>query len=239
MERHGGGGGGWTALPRKAGLRRCGKSCRLRWLNYLRPDLRRGGFTPEEDQVICALYAAVGSRWSLIAAHLPGRTDNGVKNHWNTRLKKKLHLFFPSMPSSSFVPPPMQTRGRRRRGGYQSHHDDPNAAIVGAVAPQPLQPCSFWSWSSQTYGTSMSVGAGGETSMIAVTKDAAAAPMSQQPADARYSNELTELDAIFRSVSCSGGDHSDLTQSSSADMEASNWNQYQQFESVLQNRLYW
>ncbi|GJN35612.1 hypothetical protein PR202_gb24406 [Eleusine coracana subsp. coracana] len=134
----------------------------------------------------------------------------------------------------------MQTRGHRRRGGYQSHHDDANAAIVDAAAPQPLQNSSSWSWSSQPYGTSMSVGAGGETGMIAGAKEAAAAPMSRQPEDTSYSNELTELDAIFRSVSGSGGEHSDLlSQSSSADMEASNWNQYQQGENVLQNHLYW
>jgi hypothetical protein len=94
------------ALPRKAGLRRCGKSCRLRWLNYLRPGVRHGGFSPEEDRVICALYDAVGSRWSLIAAHLPGRTDNGVKNYWNTRLKKRFHLLF----GVGGMPPPRRPR---------------------------------------------------------------------------------------------------------------------------------
>nr|XP_010929471.1 transcription factor MYB36 [Elaeis guineensis] len=72
------------------GLKRCGKSCRLRWLNYLRPDIKRGGFSEEEDQIICSLYISIGSRWSIIAAQLPGRTDNDVKNYWNTRLKKKL-----------------------------------------------------------------------------------------------------------------------------------------------------
>ncbi|XP_009620040.1 transcription factor RAX2-like [Nicotiana tomentosiformis] len=83
-------GGNWIALPQKAGLRRCGKSCRLRWLNYLRPDIKHGGFTEEEDNIILTLYGQIGSRWSVIAANLQGRTDNDVKNHWNTKLKKKL-----------------------------------------------------------------------------------------------------------------------------------------------------
>ncbi|KAA8521313.1 hypothetical protein F0562_011986 [Nyssa sinensis] len=83
-------GGNWIALPPKAGLTRCGKSCRLRWLNYLRPDIKHGGFTEEEDNIICDLYSKLGSRWSVIASQLPGRTDNDIKNHWNTKLKKKL-----------------------------------------------------------------------------------------------------------------------------------------------------
>ncbi|XP_031250291.1 transcription factor RAX2-like [Pistacia vera] len=89
VENHGTG-GNWIALPQKAGLKRCGKSCRLRWLNYLRPDIKHGNFTADEDQIICTLYSQMGSRWSIIASHLPGRTDNDVKNYWNTKLKKKL-----------------------------------------------------------------------------------------------------------------------------------------------------
>ncbi|KAK7263284.1 hypothetical protein RJT34_30871 [Clitoria ternatea] len=87
---HHGTGGNWIALPQKIGLKRCGKSCRLRWLNYLRPNIKHGGFSEEEDNIICSLYVNIGSRWSIIAAQLPGRTDNDIKNYWNTRLKKKL-----------------------------------------------------------------------------------------------------------------------------------------------------
>ncbi|XP_078427864.1 transcription factor MYB15-like [Wolffia australiana] len=79
----------WRALPKLAGLQRCGKSCRLRWMNYLRPDIKRGNFSEEEEQAIIYLHKTLGNRWSSIAARLPGRTDNEIKNVWHTYLKKK------------------------------------------------------------------------------------------------------------------------------------------------------
>ncbi|EOA14344.1 hypothetical protein CARUB_v10027524mg [Capsella rubella] len=82
--------GGWRTLPEKAGLKRCGKSCRLRWANYLRPDIKRGEFSPEEDDTIIKLHALKGNKWAAIAASLAGRTDNEIKNYWNTNLKKRI-----------------------------------------------------------------------------------------------------------------------------------------------------
>ncbi|KAF9594034.1 hypothetical protein IFM89_026886 [Coptis chinensis] len=82
--------GCWSDVARNAGLQRCGKSCRLRWINYLRPDLKRGAFSSQEEELIIHLHSVLGNRWSQIAARLPGRTDNEIKNFWNSTIKKRL-----------------------------------------------------------------------------------------------------------------------------------------------------
>ncbi|XP_057471386.1 transcription factor MYB108-like [Actinidia eriantha] len=86
IDKHGE--GRWNSLARCAGLKRTGKSCRLRWLNYLRPDVRRGNITLEEQLLILELHSRWGNQWSKIAQHLPGRTDNEIKNYWRTRVQK-------------------------------------------------------------------------------------------------------------------------------------------------------
>ncbi|XVE98362.1 hypothetical protein REPUB_Repub03eG0099900 [Reevesia pubescens] len=87
IETHGE--GNWATVSKRTGLMRGGKSCRLRWKNYLRPNIKRGGMSKEEEDLIIRMHNLLGNRWSLIAGRLPGRTDNEVKNYWNTHLNKK------------------------------------------------------------------------------------------------------------------------------------------------------
>ncbi|XP_052196967.1 transcription factor RAX3-like [Diospyros lotus] len=119
-------GGNWIALPQKIGLKRCGKSCRLRWLNYLRPNIKHGGFSEEEDNIICSLFLKIGSRWSIIAAHLPGRTDNDIKNYWNTRLKKRV------------MGKQRKEQQARRASGF--HQENKTNSIVSEV----VNPIPYW-----------------------------------------------------------------------------------------------
>ncbi|KAG5225078.1 myb-related protein [Salix suchowensis] len=81
--------GKWSNIVRETGLKRCGKSCRLRWMNYLRPGIRRGNFSDDEEDLIIRMHKLLGNRWSLIAGRLPGRTDNEIKNYWHTTIAKK------------------------------------------------------------------------------------------------------------------------------------------------------
>ncbi|XP_008221584.1 PREDICTED: myb-related protein 306-like [Prunus mume] len=121
IEHHGH--GSWRALPPKAGLQRCGKSCRLRWTNYLRPDIKRGKFSLQEEQSIIQLHALIGNRWSAIATHLPKRTDNEIKNYWNTHLKKRL---------TKLGIDPMTHKPRHHHGSGSGHAKD--AANISHMA---------------------------------------------------------------------------------------------------------
>ncbi|XP_059642047.1 myb-related protein 306-like [Cornus florida] len=88
IQQHGSS-GFWKAVPTNTGLRRCSKSCRLRWTNYLKPGIKRGNFTVEEEMTIIQLQSLLGNKWSVIASYLPDRTDNDIKNYWNSHLKRK------------------------------------------------------------------------------------------------------------------------------------------------------
>ncbi|KAJ0983961.1 hypothetical protein J5N97_002317 [Dioscorea zingiberensis] len=79
----------WDFLAQASGLNRTGKSCRLRWLNYLHPGLKHGRMTPQEEHLVLQLHSHWGNRWSCIARKLPGRTDNEIKNYWRTQMRKK------------------------------------------------------------------------------------------------------------------------------------------------------
>ncbi|KAK6164460.1 hypothetical protein DH2020_001324 [Rehmannia glutinosa] len=72
----------WRALPKRAGLLRCGKSCRLRWMNYLRPDIKRGNFTKEEEETIIKLHQELGNRFEIFHISLFFHTFNLMQNLW-------------------------------------------------------------------------------------------------------------------------------------------------------------
>ncbi|ESR64005.1 hypothetical protein CICLE_v10010621mg, partial [Citrus x clementina] len=141
VETHGTG-GNWIALPQKAGLKRCGKSCRLRWLNYLRPDIKHGNFTEDEDHVICTLYSQIGSRWSIIASRLPGRTDNDVKNYWNTKLKKKLLAGKVSLLTSNNANNSPIISGSNPTDTNHLHDSNPSISLPKSEACDPQYPAS-------------------------------------------------------------------------------------------------
>ncbi|CAN1266139.1 Myb-related protein 306 [Linum perenne] len=103
----------WRSVPSNTGLSRCSKSCRLRWTNYLRPGIKRGNFTPHEEKMIIHLQALLGNRWAAIASYLPQRTDNDIKNYWNTHLKKKLKKNHDDGAGGAGSPP--QTKGQWER----------------------------------------------------------------------------------------------------------------------------
>nr|BAK08889.1 transcription factor R3myb [Dahlia pinnata] len=107
--------GKWHLVPHRAGLNRCRKSCRLRWLNYLRPNIKRGDFEEDEVDLMLRLHKLLGNRWALIAGRIPGRTADDIKNYWNTHLRSR----------------PKQQKGQLKDGEPLEH------TMVTIVKPQP------------------------------------------------------------------------------------------------------
>lgn len=131
--------GNWRAVPSNTGLQRCSKSCRLRWTNYLRPGIKRGNFTDQEEKMIIHLQALLGNRWAAIASYLPERTDNDIKNYWNTHLRKKLMKLQASNSNgnnlSSTSLPPTISRGQWERK-LQTDIHLAKQALCDAISPE-------------------------------------------------------------------------------------------------------
>ncbi|XVE52359.1 hypothetical protein DITRI_Ditri02bG0116600 [Diplodiscus trichospermus] len=117
--------GNWNAVQKHSGLFRCGKSCRLRWANHLRPNLKKGAFTQDEEQLIIELHSKMGNKWARMAAHLPGRTDNEIKNYWNTRIKRRQRAGLPLYPPEVCVQPLLESHSCSSavNGGDKGSHD--------------------------------------------------------------------------------------------------------------------
>ncbi|XP_072991713.1 MYB-like transcription factor ODO1 [Typha latifolia] len=219
----------WRAVPKLAGLLRCGKSCRLRWTNYLRPDLKRGLLSESEEKMVIDLHAQLGNRWSKIAAHLPGRTDNEIKNHWNTHIKKKLRKMGIDPLTHSPITPPdhlpnQQEEQQQQQQPLGSLDDEADALLsrspgfctdeVPMIQPDEIiLPCaSSASISSSSSGSSSSC----SSSNSSVQADDILFPCMEWP-ESMY---IMGMDEMMGWDFCSGDGDARLNQRTGLDQES-------------------
>ncbi|WVZ49256.1 hypothetical protein U9M48_000630 [Paspalum notatum var. saurae] len=219
--------GRWNALARAAGLKRTGKSCRLRWLNYLRPDVKRGDFTADEQLLILDLHSRWGNRWSKIASQLPGRTDNEIKNYWRTRVQKHAKQLNCDVNSRRFKDamrflwmPRLAERASAAAAGTgtgtnhhapttappaDSYHDDDYHCSPGATAASSSASTTTTSSSDTKHLQPHAATAGGDDDWaVAVAAD------HEFWSTASALQQLTAADHHRSSSSCCGGFQDDL-----------------------------
>lgn len=123
-------------------------------MNYLRPGIKRGSFTPEEDDLIIQLHSVHGNRWSFIATELKGRTDNEIKNHWNSHLKRKTANSSGDQENPETNKKP---RKKRRNTNSKSTKVKPvNVPVPENIVPQEIVPQPASSYTSLTGSSSQS-----------------------------------------------------------------------------------
>ncbi|XP_038696912.1 transcription factor MYB60-like [Tripterygium wilfordii] len=142
--------GNWRSVPTSTGLLRCSKSCRLRWTNYLRPGIKRGNFTPHEEGMIIHLQALLGNKWAAIASYLPQRTDNDIKNYWNTHLKKKLKKLQSALEPTTTPQFLASKSSFLERESFDYHHLTSNHGSSSSLSPPPPRPNQFSTYASST-----------------------------------------------------------------------------------------
>ncbi|KAH0984095.1 hypothetical protein GBA52_011272 [Prunus armeniaca] len=135
--------GNWNAVQKNSGLARCGKSCRLRWANHLRPNLKKGSLSPDEERLIIELHAKFGNKWARMASQLPGRTDNEIKNYWNTRIKRRQRAGLPVYPHD--LQPEAAAAAFHH---HQMRHSSPSSSSASSFSSllsnsQPRKPSTY------------------------------------------------------------------------------------------------
>ncbi|XP_062092061.1 transcription factor GAMYB-like [Humulus lupulus] len=144
--------GNWNAVQKHSGLSRCGKSCRLRWANHLRPNLKKGAFSQDEERLIIKLHSQMGNKWARMASQLPGRTDNEIKNYWNTRIKRRQRAGLPLYPADLCLQACQENQGQSTGGincGDNGQNDPmqansfeiPDVVFKGLKANTDVLPC--------------------------------------------------------------------------------------------------